>query len=106
MTKVVFIDSDDIETVVDADNGTSLMEAAFSNDVEGILAECGGACACATCHVWVDEPFLATVGEAGELEQAMLEFNDNTRPNSRLSCQIEVSDELDGLRVRVPESQM
>ena len=105
MTRVVFIDSAGNETEVNAENGVSLMEAAFANDIEGIVAECGGACACATCHVWVDDAFMPIVGEPGDLEQSMLEFNEHTRSNSRLSCQIEVSDELEGLKVTTPESQ-
>lgn len=105
MIRVTFIDHEGAETVVDADNGSSLMEAAFNANIEGIVAECGGACACATCHVYVDEAFREVTGEPGDMEEAMLEFSDNRQPNSRLSCQIEVTDVLDGLRVTTPESQ-
>jgi 2Fe-2S ferredoxin len=73
--------------------------------VPGIEAECGGACACATCHVYVDEAWSGAVGKAGPMEEDMLDFAYDIRPNSRLSCQIKVSDALDGLVVRVPERQ-
>ena len=106
MTKIVFVDHTGEETVVDAANGESVMEAAINNNIEGIVAECGGACACATCHCYVDEAFRALTGEPDEMEQAMLDFTENVQENSRLSCQIEVSDELEGLRVTTPESQM
>jgi 2Fe-2S ferredoxin len=99
VTRIVFVDNDGQETAVDGTDGLSVMEVAIENDIEGILAECGGACACATCHVFVDKAFRALTGEADEMEEAMLEFNENTQPNSRLSCQIEV-------RVATPESQI
>ena len=105
MTKIVFIDYQGVETVVDATNGESVMEAAINNNIEGIVAECGGACACATCHVYVDEAFRELTGEPDDMEQAMLDFTENLQENSRLSCQIEVSDELEGLRVTTPEAQ-
>ena len=106
MTKIVFVDYTGEETIVDANNGESVMEAAINNNIEGIVAECGGACACATCHCYVDAAFRSLTGEPDDMEQAMLDFTDNVQENSRLSCQIEVSDELDGLRVTTPESQM
>ncbi len=106
MTKIVFINHAGVETDVDATNGESVMEAAINNDIEGIVAECGGACACATCHVYVDPAFKSITGDASEMELAMLEFTDGANEQSRLSCQIEVSDELEGLRVTTPESQM
>ncbi len=106
MTRIVFIDHQGEETVVAANNGESVMEAAINNNIEGIVAECGGACACATCHVYIDPAFKALTGEASEMEQAMLDFTDGVTDESRLSCQIDVSDELDGLRVTTPESQM
>jgi 2Fe-2S ferredoxin len=106
MTTIIFIDYEGNETAVDATNGESVMEAAINNDIEGIVAECGGACACATCHVYVDPAFRALTGEASEMEQAMLDFTEDVTENSRLSCQIEVSDELEGLRVTTPESQI
>lgn len=106
MTKIVYVDYAGEETEVDAENGLSVMEAAINNNIEGIVAECGGACACATCHVYVDEAFRKLTGGPDEMEQAMLDFTDNVQDNSRLSCQIEIGDELDGLRVTTPESQM
>ena len=106
MTKLIFVDHTGEETTVDATNGESVMEAAINNNIEGIVAECGGACACATCHVYVDAAFRELTGSPDEMEQAMLDFTDNVQENSRLSCQIEVSDELEGLRITTPESQM
>ncbi len=106
MTRIVFVDADGAETEVDGTDGLSVMEVAIENNIEGILAECGGACACATCHVYVDDAFRAVTGGADEMEEAMLEFNENTQPNSRLSCQIEVTPELEGLRVTTPASQI
>lgn len=106
MTKIVFVDADGEETEVEGTDGLSVMEVAIENNIEGVLAECGGACACATCHVYVDEAFRPRTGEPDEMEEAMLEFNENTQPNSRLSCQIEVSPDLDGLRVTTPASQI
>ena len=106
MTKIVFVDHEGVETVVDGTDGMSVMEVAIENNIEGILAECGGACACATCHVYVDAAFREVTGEPDDMEDAMLEFNENTQPNSRLSCQIEVNPELEGLRVTTPASQI
>jgi 2Fe-2S ferredoxin len=106
MTTIIFIDHEGNETAVDATDGESVMEAAINNDIEGIVAECGGACACATCHVYVDPAFRALTGEASEMEEAMLDFTDDVTENSRLSCQIEVTEELEGLRVTTPESQI
>jgi len=81
------------------------MEAAVKNDIAGIAAECGGACACATCHVYVDAAWREKTGAAEEMEEDMLDFAFEVRDESRLSCQIEVREELDGLRVTVPEKQ-
>ena len=80
-------------------------EGAVKNNVPGIDADCGGACACATCHVYVDEAWLDKTGDKSAMEESMLDFAENVEPNSRLSCQIKVSDALDGLIVRLPESQ-
>ena len=84
---------------------TTVMEAAIRNNIPGIEAECGGACACATCHVYVDEVWRAKTGEPSPMEEDMLDFGYDVRPNSRLSCQIKVSDELDGLIVTTPDKQ-
>ncbi len=105
MAKITFVEFDGTEHSVEAKKGTSVMEAAIRETVPGIDADCGGACACATCHVYVDEAFLEKVGAPGDMEQSMLDFAENVESNSRLSCQITVSDDLDGLIVRMPESQ-
>ncbi len=105
MTKITFVEADGAEHVVDVPNGQSLMEAAVKHSVPGIDADCGGACACATCHVYVDQAWTAKIGEPSSIEQSMLEFADDVRINSRLSCQISISDELEGLVVRLPKSQ-
>lgn len=81
--------------------GLSLMEAALEAGVEGILAECGGACSCATCHVILDDDWHQRLGSASELEEGMLEFSENACERSRLSCQIDVTEEMDGMVVRV-----
>ena len=90
---------------VEADTGSTVMEAAIRNNIPGIEAECGGACACATCHVYVAEEWRAKVGEPTAMEEDMLDFGYDVRPNSRLSCQIKVTPELDGLVVTTPEKQ-
>ncbi|KCZ93291.1 2Fe-2S iron-sulfur cluster-binding protein [Hyphomonas johnsonii] len=105
MAKITYKHHDGTEDVVEATNGESVMEAAVKNSVAGIDADCGGACACATCHVYVDEAFMDKIGEQQEMERSMLDFAENVQPNSRLSCQITVSDALDGLVVTTPESQ-
>ena len=105
MAKITFIDFEGVERSVEATHGDSLMEAATSNDIPGIDADCGGACACATCHLYVDEAWLDVVGKPEELEAEMLEVAEEVRTNSRLSCQIKVSEEMDGLVVKTPESQ-
>jgi 2Fe-2S ferredoxin len=105
MPKITYIDNGGEHRTVDAEVGATVMETAIKNDVPGIEAECGGACACATCHVYVDEAWREKAGEASAMEQDMLDFAFDVRPNSRLSCQIKVTDELDGLIVTTPERQ-
>ena len=105
MPKITYIDNGGERRTVDAEAGATVMETAIKNDVPGIEAECGGACACATCHVYVDEAWREKTGEASAMEQDMLDFAFDVRPNSRLSCQIKVTDALDGLVVTMPESQ-
>jgi len=105
MPRVHYIEHDGTERAVEVSSGTSVMEGAMRNNVAGIEAECGGVCACATCHVFVDEAWTAIVGPSNEMEAGMLDFAPNVRPNSRLSCQIEVRAALDGLIVHLPESQ-
>jgi 2Fe-2S ferredoxin len=105
MAKITYIQPDGAEQTVDAEPGMTVMETAKKNLVPGIEAECGGACACATCHVYVDEAWREKVGGPSEMEEDMLDFAFDVRKGSRLSCQIKVSDALDGLIVRVPEKQ-
>jgi 2Fe-2S ferredoxin len=105
MAKITFIQPDGTEQTVQADNGVTVMQAATSNAVPGILAECGGALACATCHVYVEPEWEAIVGKPPQTEQSMLEFVMDPQPNSRLSCQINVNDAMDGLVLRVPKNQ-
>ena len=105
MTKITYIEHDVTEHTIEVKNGLSVMEGAIRNNGPGIDADCGGACACATCHVYVDENFAAETGRPSAMEESMLDFAENVEPNSRLSCQIRVSDDLDGLIVRLPQSQ-
>ena len=107
MVKVTFIEFDKTEHTIDAENEMSLMEVAIQNGVPGIDADCGGACACATCHVYIDSNWIDKTGTAEQMEQDMLDFAYSPDENlSRLTCQIEVTDELDGLIVRMPEKQI
>ncbi len=105
MTKLTFIAFDGTRIEANAVNGSTVMENAIRNSVPGIEAECGGACACATCHVYVDDAWTDAVGKPAAMEEDMLDFAFDVRPNSRLSCQIKVTDALDGLVVSVPERQ-
>lgn len=105
MTRLTFVAFDGTRFDVEAENGSTVMENAIRAGVPGIEAECGGACACATCHVYVDEEWSPAVGEPQAMEEDMLDFAYDVRPTSRLSCQIRVSDALDGLTVHVPERQ-
>ncbi|HEY2048569.1 MAG TPA: 2Fe-2S iron-sulfur cluster-binding protein [Caulobacteraceae bacterium] len=105
MAKITYIEFNGAEHVVDVKPGMSVMEGAVKNNIPGIDADCGGACACATCHVYVDEAWLPKTGDKSAMEESMLDFAENVAPNSRLSCQINVTDGLDGLVVRMPESQ-
>lgn len=105
MAKITYIQPDGSRQEVEAEPGATVMEAAIRHAVPGIEAECGGACSCATCHVYVDEGWVPVTGEAEPMEQDMLDFAYDVRPTSRLSCQIRVSEELDGLIVTVPEHQ-
>jgi len=106
MPIVLYTQPDGVEKSVDVPDGANLMEAAVQNDVDGIDGECGGAGMCATCHVYIDEAFLSKLTAADEAENEML---DNTssekKPNSRLSCQIMMSDDLEGIKIIIPKSQ-
>ena len=105
MARITYILHDGTERVVEAESGMTVMEAAAKNSVPGIAAECGGACACATCHVYVEEQWRAATGEPSPMEEDMLDFAFDVRPTSRLSCQIKVTEELDGLVVHTPAQQ-
>jgi 2Fe-2S ferredoxin len=105
MPKITFIDASGQSRSVEAQVGATVMETALRNSIPGIEAECGGACACATCHVYVGEGWTEKTGKASQMEEDMLDFAFEVRPNSRLSCQIKVSDELDGLTVTTPAKQ-
>ena len=102
MPRITFIEPGGSRRVVDAPIGVTLMEAAVQNGVQGIVALCGGACACATCHVYVDAAWLPRLGVREEMEEGMLECAWEPRDNSRLSCQIHVTADLEGLEVTVP----
>ena len=105
MPKIVYITHDGDTYEVEAEVGTSVMENAVKNLVPGIEAECGGACSCATCHVYVDEAWIEKTGSPEPMEEDMLDFAVDVGPTSRLSCQIKVTADMDGLTVRVPERQ-
>jgi len=105
VAKITFIEKNGTKHEVEVENDLTVMEAAVNNLVPGIDADCGGACACATCHVYVDEAWLEKTGDIGDMEDTMLDFAEDREDNSRLCCQIKVSDELDGLVVTTPESQ-
>lgn len=105
MPKIKYIEHNGKEHDVDVPNGWSVMEGAVKNLIPGIDADCGGACACATCHVYVDPAFVAKIPPKEDMEETMLDFAQELEPNSRLSCQIKVTPELDGLVVRMPKSQ-
>jgi ferredoxin, 2Fe-2S len=106
MAKITYIEFGGESHVVDVPPGLTVMEGAINNNIPGIEAECGGACSCATCHVYVDAAWTRATGTAENLEQDMLECAMDLENSSRLSCQIEVTDQLDGLIVRLPELQI
>jgi len=105
MPNIVYVENDGQEHMIDVPAGWSVMDGAVKNTVRGIDADCGGACACATCHVFVDQAWIGKLPAASEMETEMLALAEDVVPTSRLSCQIVVSHELDGLVVRMPESQ-
>jgi 2Fe-2S ferredoxin len=105
MPKVTYIEHDGTHHEIEVPVGDSVMRGAVYNGVPGIDADCGGECACATCHVYVDPAWLAHTGEQGEMEKSMLSFGASTRANSRLACQIRVTEALDGLVVNLPDGQ-
>lgn len=105
MAKITFVQPDGSQQTVSAAAGVTVMEAAKVNRIAGIEAECGGACACATCHIYIQEAWVDKVGKPASMEEDMLDFAFDVRPESRLSCQIKVTEALDGLVVSVPGKQ-
>ncbi|MCP5089674.1 MAG: 2Fe-2S iron-sulfur cluster binding domain-containing protein [Gammaproteobacteria bacterium] len=104
MPEITYVTSDGNRHEVEVETGYSVMEGAINNDIDGIVAECGGACACATCHSYIDEGWLDKLPEMDDMEDSMLDAAFERKSNSRLSCQIEVSEALDGLVVYVAEN--
>jgi 2Fe-2S ferredoxin len=105
MPRIIYQTLDGVRHEVEVENGYSVMEGAINNNIEGIVAECGGACACATCHGYIDEAWLEKLAPMDDMEDSMLDAAFERKDNSRLTCQIEVSDELDGLVVHVGENE-
>ena len=105
MPKITYIDSQGNTKTIDVEKGLSVMEGAIQNDIPGIDADCGGSMACATCHVYVEDKWLDKIPEAEEAEVDMIDMAFKPKKNSRLSCQIIISDELDGLTEMTPEKQ-
>lgn len=102
MSKITFVSPENQEFVVEAEIGETLMQIAVDNNVDGIDADCGGSCACATCHIIIPKDFLNITGAADEDESALLDFLDNRKSASRLSCQIIMTEDLDGMIIKVP----
>lgn len=105
MPTITFIEPNGLSHETDAPVGRSLMQVALDNLIESIAAECGGSCSCGTCHCYIDEPWLEDAGAPDEMEQALLEGLQELKPNSRLSCQVIVTDKMEGMIVRVPEQE-
>lgn len=105
MPTVVYITRDGKRHECNVENGYSVMEGAINNNIDGIVAECGGACACATCHAYIDDAWLDKISELDDMQDSMLEAAYERKNNSRLTCQIEMSDALDGLVVYVADNE-
>ncbi len=105
MTKITYVTAQGERIETEGENGSTVMETAIMNAIPGIVAECGGACTCATCHVYVDDEWREAVGGPSSMEEDMLDFAFDVKDSSRLSCQIKVQDGLDGLVVHVPSRQ-
>ena len=105
MPTITYIEFDGTEYHVDVAVGNSVMEGALNNMIDGVVAECGGCCVCCTCHCMIDPEWSKIVGDANDDENELLEMLDVREPTSRLSCQVQVSAEMDGMVVRLPESQ-
>jgi len=106
MVAVIFIEPDGNRRTVEVPAGSNLMQAALDNGVDGILGDCGGACSCATCHCYIDESTAPGLPAATSVEASMLDFAIEPRPNSRLGCQVTVTEELHGLVVELPQTQV
>ena len=106
MPKITLIEFDGTDHTIDAETGKSLMLNAIDSAIPGIDADCGGACACGTCHVFVDAKWLEATGVSNPLEESMLSMRPDREEVSRLSCQIEITDAMNGMVVRMPEYQM
>ena len=105
MSKITYKNKDGNSKTIEVENGLSVMEGAIQNDISGIDADCGGAMACATCHVYVEEKWFNKLSKAEDAEVDMIDMAYEPKKNSRLSCQLIVTDELDGLIVTTPEKQ-
>ena len=105
MPKITYTDNKENSKTIEVENGLTVMEGAIQNDIPGIDADCGGSMACATCHVYVEDKWLDKIPKAEEAEVDMIDMAFEPKKNSRLSCQIIISDELDGLKVKTPEKQ-
>ena len=105
MPKVIYITPDETRHEVEVETGYSIMEGAINNNIEGIVAECGGACACATCHSYVDAAWTDKIPAMDDMEDSMLDAAFERKDNSRLTCQIEMSDELDGIVIHVADNE-
>ena len=105
MTKITYIEQNGNLKTIEVQNGLTVMEGAIQNNIPGIDADCGGGMACATCHVYVEDSWLNKIPEAEDAEQDMIDMAYKPNKNSRLSCQIVVTDEIDGLKVTTPEKQ-
>jgi len=106
MPRITYIEFDGRSEELEVPVGRTIMEGAIENDVEGVIGECGGCCSCATCHVYIDPEWFEQVGFPSPIESDMLEMVDDLHSNSRLGCQIDITDELDGIIVRLPEFQI
>ncbi len=105
MPKIIYVTNDGTRHEVEVENGYSIMEGAINNDIDGIVAECGGACACATCHAYVDPAWVDKIPAMDDMEDSMLDAAYERKDNSRLTCQIEVNDSLDGMLIHVGDNE-
>jgi ferredoxin, 2Fe-2S len=106
MPNITFIDHKGVEFAIEATSGKTIMQAALDNCIDGIVAECGGTCSCGTCHCYIDEQWLDKMPQTTNMETETLECSIGVQPNSRLSCQVTLNDNMNGLVVRLPEFQL